>query len=271
MSIRLIAIDLDNTLLNSDKKITKENIKAIKRAMDLGIKVTISTGRMFRSALPFAQELSLKLPIVVYNGALVKEIITNKLIYKCSLNKEIAIEVMKFAFDRGIYAQTYIDDTLLIRKRKSVSDYYAKIANVKYNEIGDEIFKIKKDPHEVFLLTETEDIEFNKKVIEDLKEKFGNTIHVTFSAAGFIEIMNPNINKWRAIKILAKRYGIKEDEIMCIGDGNNDYEMIEKSKYGVAMANASKEIKDVATFITESNENSGVALIINDILDKKYF
>lgn len=271
MNIKLIAVDLDKTLLNSDKKITKENLKAIRRAMELGIKVTISTGRMFCSALPFAQELGLNLPIVVYNGALVKEVITNEIIYTCSLDKKLAIEVMKFAFNNSIYAQTYIDDKLLIRKRESVSDYYAKLANVEYNEIGNEIFKLKKNPHEVFLLTKTEDVEFNKKVIDGLKEKFGNNIHITFSATGFIEIMNPNINKWKAVSLVANHYGIKEDEIMCIGDGNNDYEMIEKSKYGVAMANASQEVKDVANFITESNDNSGVALIINEVLDKRWF
>lgn len=269
MSIKLIAIDLDSTLLNSNKIISKENVKAIKKAMDLGIKVTISTGRMFCSALPYAKELSLELPIVVYNGALVKNITSNKIIYQCFLAKETAIEVMKFAFERGIYFQTYIDDKLLIRKREDISDYYAKIANVKYSEVGDDLFNLKKDPHEVLILTETEDEKFNKLFIEDLKQKFGNSIHVTFSAKGFIEVMNPSTNKWEAIKYLAQCNEIEENEIMCIGDGDNDYEMIEKSKYGVAMANAHEKVKEVATFITESNDNSGVALIINRIIDGK--
>ena len=121
------------------------------------------------------------------------------------------------------------------------------------------------------ILTETEDEKFNKMFIEEFKQKFGNSIHVTFSAKGFIEVMNPSINKWEAIKYLAQCYGIEENEIMCIGDGDNDYEMIEKSKYGVAMSNAHEKLKEVADFITESNENSGVALIINQIIDKKCF
>ena len=271
MTIKLIASDLDGTLLTSDKKLTKENIKAVNRAINLEIKVAISTGRMFCSALPFAKQLSLELPIIAYNGALIKETVSNNVIYECPLPKDIAIDVMKFAFDRGIYAQTYIDDKLLIRKKEYISDFYAQIANVTYNEIGNDIFCLNKDPHEVLILTETDDENFNKRFMEDLKQNFGDSIYVTFSAKGFIEVMNSRINKWNGIKFMANSYGIDESEIMCIGDGNNDYEMIEKSNYGVAMFNARKEVKEVADFITESNDNNGVALIINKFIDQKCF
>lgn len=268
MTIKLIASDMDGTLLNSNQKISEENKNAIKRATNLGIKFVISTGRMYCAAEPFGKELDLKTPIISYNGALVKERVSGNIINECSLSKELAIDVMKFAFDRGVYAQTYVDDKLLVRKKEFISDYYAKIANVKYHEVGDDIFNIASDPHKVLLMTNPGDLELNFRIKEELMKEFGDRIHTTNSMTDFIEIMNPKVNKWEAVKIVAKQYDIKPDEIMCLGDGNNDLDMIANAAYGVAMENAFEGVKQVANFVTKTNDEDGFAFAINNFFDK---
>lgn len=268
MTIKLIASDMDGTLLNSIQKISEANKNAIKRATNLGIKFVISTGRMYCAAEPFSKELDLKTPIISYNGALVKDGISGNVISECSLPKDLAVDVMKFAFDRGVYAQTYVEDKLLVRKKETISDYYAKIANVKYYEVGDEIFNITSNPHKVLLMTNPGDFELNFRIKEELMREFGQSIHTTNSMTDFIEIMNPKVNKWEAVKIVAKQYEIKPDEIMCLGDGNNDLDMIANAKYGVAMENAFDEVKKVADLVTKSNDEDGFAIAINGVLDK---
>ena len=267
MTIKLIASDMDGTLLDSNQKISDESKKVINRVEKLGIKFVIATGRMYCAAEPFGKELDLNTPIISYNGAFVKERISGEVISECSLPKELAIDVMKFAFDRGIYAQTYVDDKLLVRKRELISDYYAKIANVKYYEVGDEIFNINSDPHKVLLMTKAGDSMLNSRIKEELNKEFGNSIHTTNSMKDFIEIMNPKVNKWEAVKKVANQYGIKANEIMCLGDGNNDLDMIINSEYGVAMDNAFEGVKKAADFVTKSNDENGFALAINKFLD----
>jgi Cof subfamily protein (haloacid dehalogenase superfamily) len=266
LSIKLIACDMDGTLLNGERKISAANAKAIGNALKAGIKVTIATGRMFASVQNYATELGLDIPLVVYNGALVKDAMSGKEIGAWPVPVDVANKVTVFCRDRNIYVHAYIDDVLWVREDSEFARYYADFAGVKFEVHGEELFNLPKAPHKLLVMTDDGRCE---KVQGELEKAFKDSIHVTSSQKNFLEIIDPDTSKWNAIRCIGEKWGIKQEEIMCIGDSNNDAEMVANAGIGVAMGNANDRIKKIAKIITGTNDNDGVAMIINSILTEQ--
>jgi len=257
---------MDGTLLTSARKISKENVEAIFAATKAGIKVTIATGRMFSSVQRYAKELNLNIPLVVYNGALVKEALSGEEVGAWPVNITVANKVTNFCQSRNVYIHAYINDTLWVREDCEFARYYATFAGVQFEVHGEELFQLPQAPHKLLVMTKDGQCE---KVQKDLEAAFGNLIHVTSSQKNFLEIVDPNTSKWNAIKRMGEKWAINPKEIMCIGDSNNDAEMVANAGIGVAMGNANDNIKRLAKVVTGSNDNSGVAMIINSILTEQ--
>jgi len=263
LSIKLIACDMDGTLLNKERKISVGNIKAIEGALKAGIKVTIATGRMFSSVQHYAQELGLDIPLVVYNGAMVKEAMSGKELGAWPVPVGVANKILAFCRDRNVYIHAYIDDVLWVRADSEFARYYSNFAGVKFEIHGEELFKLPKAPHKLLVMTKDGQCD---KVHTELEQNFKNLVHITSSQKNFLEIIDTKTSKWNAIKTIAEQWGIKQEEIMCIGDSNNDAEMVANAGIGVAMGNANDRIKDLSKIITGTNNNDGVAMAINSIL-----
>ena len=140
MSIKLIAMDMDDTLLNEKRQITPRTRAAIEAAMERGVAVTIATGRMFCSALPFALELGIKLPLIVYNGAMVREMENGRILFHRPIPIETAQAVAELFRAQGWYLQKYVDDVLYVPELDVNALYYAEIAGVKASA-GRELFQ----------------------------------------------------------------------------------------------------------------------------------
>lgn len=266
MKIKLIASDMDDTLLNRECKISERNAAAIKKAVSEGIVFLIATGRMYVSARPYALNLGLDVPLVTYNGALVKESKSGKVFYEHKMNFETAKDVLAYCKEKGYYIQVYIGDKIIIKKENECSRMYTKISGIPTTEMGEEIYNINEAPYKILVMTESNDFE---RVWKDFAERFKGRLDVTSSKDNFLELMEPGVNKWEAVKAVAKSYGINSDEIMCIGDSNNDIAMIKNCGFGVAVANAKDSVKDHAKIVTASNNDDGVALVIESILTKQ--
>lgn len=266
MQIKLIACDMDDTLLNGDIEISERNFKAIKKARDAGIVFLIATGRMYVSAQPYALKLRLDTPIVAYNGALVRGSRSGKVFYEHKMKIATAQEVLDYCREMNYYTQFYAGDKLLIEKCNDFSDFYTKISGIPATEIGDELYKAKEEPYKILIMTE---IEKFSAAWKNFEEKFAGKLDVTSSKEGFLELMEPGVNKWEAIKAVAAGFNINPSEIMCIGDSNNDIPMIKNAGIGVAMGNAQDEVKKNAKIVTASNNDDGVALVIESILTKQ--
>jgi len=266
LSIKLIACDMDGTLLNGERKISAANAKAICNALKEGIKVTIATGRMFASVQHYATELGLDIPLVVYNGALVKEALSGKEVGAWPVPIYVANKVAAFCRDSNIYVHAYIDDKLWVREDSEFARYYADFAGVKFEVHGEELFHMPKAPHKLLVMTKDGQCE---KVHVELESVFKDLVHVTSSQKNFLEIIDPDTSKWNAIKRIGEKWGIKQEEIMCIGDSNNDAEMVANAGIGVAMGNANDRIKNLAKIITGTNDNDGVAMIINSVITEQ--
>ena len=274
MKIKLIASDMDDTLLNNNREISPRNEAAIKKAIESGIVFTLASGRMYCSMQPYAQKLGLDVPLVSYNGALVKGALSGKVYVNSPLKLQTALDLLQYVKENGHYVQVYMGDKLYVKEENEYSRMYANISGIQAVAIGEEIYSIKEAPNKLLLMTATENFEATWK---DVEEKFKGLVDVTSSKDNYLELMEPGVNKWQAVKQLAESFGIKPEEIMCIGDSNNDLSMIKNAGIGVAVANAKPQVQKYAKMVTASNDkyakmvtasndNDGAALAIENIL-----
>lgn len=266
MEIKLIASDMDDTLLNSKCIISLRNEEAIKKAIAAGKIFIIATGRMYVSVRPYAEKLGLDVPLVTYNGALVKGALSGKVYYEHKMKLETANEVLDYCKKHGYYVQLYIGDKILIKQENIWSQMYTKISGVPTTSVGESLYHTDVSPYKILVMTEADEF---TTVWKNFAEYFKGKLDVTSSKDNFLELMEPGINKWEAVKNVAAAYGVQPQEIMCIGDSNNDIVMIENAGIGVAVANAKDNVKDKAKIVTASNDDDGVALVIESILTKQ--
>ena len=259
MSIKLVATDLDDTLLRSDLTISDRTVKTVQTAMNKGVIVTVATGRMFCSALPHAQRLGVNVPLITYNGALIKEAQTGRVLYERSLEESTAAKILAISRERGWYIQSYLDDVLHVEALNDNAQRYIKIARVTPVIDGDAFFTNPGRPHKMVLIAPADEM---PGIQAEISRLFGDELHITSSKPTLLELVHPDVCKGKAISFLAGHYGIKQEETMAIGDSYNDIEMIRYAGCGVAVANAIAPVREAANAVTASHEEDGVAVAI---------
>jgi Cof subfamily protein (haloacid dehalogenase superfamily) len=280
---KLIAIDIDGTLLNSYGEVSKENKDAIKMAIDRNVNVVLTSGRMPKAILPIANEICANKYIISGNGAAIYDVKNDKIIYNNYMAKEKVLEIIDICEKNSMFYNIYTNNAILTKtlnynilfyhneNRKKYED-----KKIKINIIEDMYSYIKNYDAEDFLkiticddnktifngiinkLKTIRDIDvlevehMSKKIIQHGTEEFEISYFYT-------EITNQNVNKWAAIKELIKILDIKEEEVLAIGDNINDKEMIENAGMGIVTANSSPTMKNIADEVVSSNNESGVA------------
>ena len=255
--IELFVSDIDGTLLVPGKEVSAKNIAAIKKMVDAGITVTIATGRMYRAALPVAQKLGVNVPIITYNGALIKTV-EGKILHAEYLPADLIVEIVNFFERQNWYLQSYSDDILYYPVRNNYSNEYETVQKVTGNEIGWAGLREKTDKV-CKLLSISSGAEDTAKRIAAVKAKFGDKIEVTKSHPQFTEIICPGVSKASAVKILAQKLGISKSQVMAIGDAENDLPMLKAAGQSVAMGNALDIVKNSCDFVTGNCEDDGFA------------
>ena len=256
MTIRLIAIDMDDTLLNETQQVTERTREAIRRAIDAGVAVTIATGRMFRSALPFAQELGINLPLILYNGAMIREIHTGKTIFHRPIGTDLAQELADLFRQRDWYLQKYVDDRLYVPKLDANAKFYADYARVEAIPLGKKFFEMTEAPTKMLSMGDTAELNV---IRTEVMARYGDRLYLASSKKRYLEMVDIRVNKGEAVAFLAESLGIAKTEVMAIGDSMNDVDMIEYAGCGVAMGNANATVRAAANFVTASNSEDGVA------------
>lgn len=259
MAIKLVALDMDDTLLNDDRQISERNCEAIRRAADQGVLVTIATGRMYCSAQPYAQMLGIDVPLVVYNGGLVKSAQSGEVLFHQPVPVDLAKDVLAFFRERSWYVQTYIDDVLYVETLSEKAQAYADYAGVTAVPVGERLFDCEQAPTKILGMASSD---FVQEMEAAVTQEFGGRLCTASSKAVFLEMVHPEVNKARALSFLAAKYGIAQAEIMAIGDSGNDVAMLRYAGLGVAMANARPTAKEAAQVVTAGNNEDGVALAI---------
>ncbi len=285
--IKLIAADMDGTLIGNNRKISKENIEAIKIAQEKGVKFAIATGRAYEDVKPFLDEYGLKCECVVLNGGEYRDI-AGKIVVGIYIDKSIAAKILNIMSkydlaveiytDNGYYTTNTKEETLkgMIKRAKTfhpdVTDpdeiYRNAINHPHFNKMNyitnlDEF--LKSDLNIGKFVSFAESIDEINVLKKELNKLDGLAISSSFVTN--IEINDVNATKGLILAKVAEKMGIRKEEVAILGDGSNDYSMFVEFPNSFAMENAIPEIKEVAKYITASNSDHGVAKAIYRILD----
>lgn len=263
-NIKLVAIDIDGTLVDNDRNISPRNKEAIRNLRDNGVEVTLATGRMFDSAKIYADELGLNLPLVTYQGALVKVSATGEILYERYVDAPLAQKVVALAADKGFRAWFYLDDHVLVDKITPKTREYAAKYHVPIREVASLADCAHLSPLKLIVADYNEEALTRFEV--ESKEAFGSSLHIARSLAQYLEFGHPEATKADGIDAVVRYLGINPQEVMAIGDSWNDLEMLEYAGLAVVMGNARDDIKAKADYITLSNEDHGVAAALEELL-----
>ena len=278
---KLIAIDLDCTLLNSYGEITRENKQAIKYAIDNGIEVVLASGRDPGTMKKISLELGINNYLIAGNGASVYDIKLDKNIYKSFIEKEKALQIIKLCKENSIFFNIYTNKGIITESL----NYNVKVFNNENNykpnnkrtniEVTTDIYKYINDNELEILkiiICDNSKIIFNN-IIDKLKKiRDVEVLDVSHMSKKFIkrgteevqveyfytEVTNKNTNKWDAITFLINELDIKKDEVICIGDNINDLKMIENSGLGIVMKDSALEKMKIGDYVTLDNNSNGV-------------
>ncbi len=260
MAIKMFVMDLDGTLLGKEHQISEENKKAIQAAVAKGVVVTIATGRMYKSALPYARELGVDVPIITYNGALIKSV-SGEEFFASYLATDAVRDVLDYCLKKKWHIQLYSDDQLYFEQDTAYARGYEELAGLKGEVVGSQGLyehcgQVPK------MLSITAGAEETDMRVAELRARFQGRVFPVKSNANYAEIIGVGINKATALEKLAEKLGVAMDEVMAIGDSNNDLPMLKAAGKSVAMGNANEEVKAACDYVTASCEESGVAAAI---------
>ena len=260
MAIRMIVTDLDGTLLNSRFRIPAENKAALQAAAAKGVFVTLATGRMYSSARPYALELGIDAPIITYNGAVVKSV-QGEVLFSSYLATDTVAAVLRYCFARQWYVQLYAGGELYYAVSTAPARAYEKAAGVKGTAVG-EAGLLARTQEVPKLLVVVKDPSETDAAVKALSQAFTGQITAMKSNPTYIEVIHPGVSKGAALLALAAQRGIRAEEIMALGDSNNDLSMLRAAGLGVAMGNAMADVKAAADVVTADCEAGGLAAAV---------
>ncbi len=262
---KMLVMDMDYTLLSKEKTVSQRNKEAIKKAKDKGVIVAVATGRLYTSAIYYAKLLEIETPVIASNGAIIREHHTNRTLYQNLLTHDAALRMIQLCKEAGLYCHIYTADTIYTEKLINISYRYSEWNNALMEQ---DRINIQVVPKLEELIRMEEGNILKAVVMDDDKDKIKfvrneilktNIVSVSQSLKDNIEVMNKGVSKGNAVKMLAEIYGINREEIIAIGDNENDISMIEYAGLGIAMENGVEEAKAAAKYITAHHDKDGVA------------
>ena len=265
--IRILAMDLDDTLLRSNLSISKRTKNAINRTMAAGVTIVLSSGRISYTMERFSRFLGLhEKPayIVSNNGALIQESHTGNIVHESRMDERTALAVCDLAEAEGFPVQMYDNDVMYISRRNEYSDRDQERTGIRQVVVENFRAMVKDGCHKLIIPGDPALIPNMEKII---RTYMGDTITVFTSRPYFLEVLPKNTDKGTSLIRIAEILGVSAKETMAIGDSMNDEAMIRWAGIGVAMANSDERIKSIADVVTDyTNDDDGVAEVI-----EKYF
>jgi len=251
--IKMVATDIDGTIVKWDTGFSKNVIDCVKKLSASGVKVVLVTGRMHCAATHIADELGLDTPIVSYQGGLIKNH-EGKTLYEENLDSDCAKQIIKWAKADDIHINLYIDDKLYVEKDNECVKKYTDGKFVSYTVCRFETLEIKNVNK--ILAIDYGNPDRVTGWVNELRKRFPQ-LYIVKSTPYFCEIGSADAKKSHGVEFLAKYWGLNKDEILAIGDQDNDIELLKSGGVAVAMGNATPELKECANYITDTVENDG--------------
>jgi Cof subfamily protein (haloacid dehalogenase superfamily) len=280
MKYKLIAMDIDGTLLNSLVILPSEVKKALNFAKRAGMYITLATGRLYRSAYYLAREVGVNTPLVANDGAQIQDVYSAETVYYKPMPIAVAQKAIRILKGRPLEFQVFLKDKKIyagknfrlaqikkyFRRRKftvrGFYNYYRDFISgplILAGNLDGVLDILNEDPVKLVIYGPSEPMaEFRSDLIAEL----GNNIKITSAIPNYIDVLAPGVSKAHGLKILGEHLGVRAEEIIAIGDGFNDMEMINYAGLGVVMGNAPQELKDMADYVTLTNDQNGIAQVV---------
>lgn len=250
--IKLVATDIDGTIFIPEKEFTSGVKECIRHLSQKGIKVVLVTGRMNAAATRIAKDLELDTPVVSYQGGLVVE--NDKVLYERYLTEEQTSKILTWANEEKIHINLYNNDILYSETECYEVQRYCN--NLHTEHTVKKFSEIKKDKINKLLAIDYSNPDRITKYEKELQEIFPD-LYIVKSTPYFLEFSNPEASKKCAVEFLQNYWELKKEEILTIGDQNNDIALLQAGGVKVAMGNATEELKEIADYITDSVYEDG--------------
>ena len=272
INCQLAAIDLDGTLLDSQYQLREENCQTVQKLAGSGVIVVLASGRMHATILPFSRRMNLNDPIISYNGAMAKHVKTGarshpenrgEVLHHIPIPCHLAKDIIEHCAKRNMHLNFYLDDVLYIRERNEWSQLYDGRTGATSHPVGDLHQFDGHEPTKLQIVDAPQNID---SFLIEFKNIFKEKLYITKTQPEYLEFMNPEVSKGRALIAIAERLGVSMAKVVAFGDGYNDISLMEVAGFRVAMENSVDEIKSCADYITGTNDEDGVAAAIKSLL-----
>jgi Cof subfamily protein (haloacid dehalogenase superfamily) len=264
---QLVAFDLDDTLLLPSGELSNRTLNAVRQLHKRGVLVVLASGRMLANMLPVAERLGFNPSIVSFNGAQVNLSSSQAALYHCPVPPALAERVIDWAFERDLHLHFYHDNRLFANR---IDDWQARIYHEQtgaHLELESDFDRLRGLPATKLLIAdEPERVEV---LLGEAREVFGAELMLTRSKPIYLEFLHPTVNKGEGFKALCRHLDIPLSATAAFGDGYNDREMLQACGYAVVVYNGIEEIKALATLVCASNEEDGVAQVLEDWLSSE--
>lgn len=274
---KIVFIDIDGTLVNDEKQIPKENIETIKKLKTKGIEVVLASGRPYHSIEKYSNIAGAMPYIIGSNGGIVVNYKEDKLLYNANIDKPLALEILKFVKANNLFTAITLSGNLVLENEMYSLTKENRDELIVVNSLEEYLKNTNESIIKFSIMSD------NKEDLQIAREKLINKFNITitnvdtfvipnkYRKAGknpyIMDVMKEYVNKGEAIKKLCKYLNLNTQEAIIFGDGLNDIEMFELDAYKVAMKNAKDKIKEMADFVTISNNEAGVAYKLNKIFN----
>jgi len=253
---RLIALDLDGTLLPFDGVISDRSQRTLERASSGGIVVTLASGRPFPAMLQYVEKLAIGAPIICNQGAQIVHPDTHDLMHNAAIPLAPARALLEYLQPLDVDVMVDLNEDFLVRAAKFSEEFFSDFVGRPYDLVTDMSAGLCRRPSKVLIMNTAEE---NEHLLTALQKRFGHLIRLLRSHPMFIEGIPLGENKATALQRVTEKLGIPQEQTMAIGDGDNDIEMVAWAGLGVAMGNASPGVKAVADYIAPRAEDDGAA------------
>ncbi|GKU24697.1 Cof-type HAD-IIB family hydrolase [Clostridium folliculivorans] len=270
MKYKLIAIDMDGTFLNEERQITERNLKAVKKAVELGTKVVISSGRIPSALRYIIKDMPKNQPIIACNGSIILDHNHNEIAYGAMDNNSLItmIDILRNDF-KDTFFSFFSEDIIYSEKLHPFAEKFNEYNLTLPVEYRMEL-KMIRDAKDFILesnprISKFEIYDDNSSNVNAIRARFETLFDIEIVSSGLngIEITNKGLSKGSSLEVLAKHYGYSLEECIAVGNDENDIEMIKKAGLGIAVCNAKDYVKSVANYITiRDNDHDAISEVI---------